>query len=83
MSDLKERLLEVIGELRISTLPQSCIDFYYELVEAGELAVTLECLCDDLLEFDVSLSVAMGEEIRSLCVMCGVTERYWRRLAPC
>jgi hypothetical protein len=76
---MEDRLYGLAAMLRSSYDPQYATTFA-EFVVAGEPAVGLEILCDQLLDDEVWIAPGVFQEIEELSRLMGLKQRYWERL---
>jgi hypothetical protein len=76
----RARLHRLAQTFQGTPYPVERLPFFHEEVDAGEEYLALECLCDNLNDFDVPLTPATYAEIASLGTLLGIDERRWRML---
>lgn len=76
MAEIDDRLHR-LGHAFVGRVPQDRLDFYHEEIDAGEETIALECLCDNLYDYDVSVPQDVYQEIVILSRMLGVDQRRW------
>jgi hypothetical protein len=77
--EIEEQLIIILrlqdGKLMPERLREMCL-----LVKAAEPGIALENLCDELFEWDISISKDVLNQIISLGQFMGINEKYWKRL---
>jgi hypothetical protein len=53
-----------------------------EEVECCESQVALECLCDNVFEYDIPLTHEIYVNLMEVCVFFNVHEKYWKNIKP-
>jgi hypothetical protein len=54
----------------------------YELIDMGEFAIALQCICDNLDEFECSIPIKAYDLFAEAGVYLKINSRYWEILKP-